>query len=82
MTTQCEFCDNPNVGNHLIECEMVLGHLFDGNTTFSFHEETSIQLVNTVKKPKRIPSTRWKNIRELCNALQGVSTHSNTMMYI
>ena len=81
MTTQCEFCDKPDEKNHLLECEMVVGFLFDGDTALSFPEETSIQLVNTVKKPKRIPSTRWKNMRELCDALRGVSTHSNTMMY-
>ena len=81
MTTQCEFCDKPDVVNHLLECEMVLAHLFDGNTTLSFPEETSVQLVNTVKKPKRIPTLRWKNMRELCDALRGVSNHASTMMY-
>ena len=77
----CEFCDKPNVDNHLLECEMVLGFLFDRNTFLSFEEETSVQLVNTTKKPKRTPSPRWKNIQELCDALRGVSTHSNNMMY-
>ena len=81
MTTQCEFCDKPNVDNHLLECEMMIGFLFGGDTTLSFPEETLVQLVNSVKKPKRIPSPRWKNIRELCDALRGVSTHSNNMMY-
>ena len=60
---------------------MVIGFLFGGDTMLSFPEETTVQLVNTVKKPTKIPSTRWKNIRELCDALRGVSTHSNTMMY-
>ena len=77
----CDFCETMDVDpNHLLECEMVIGFLFDGNTSLSFEEETSVQLVNTVKKPKKIPSPRWKNIRELCDALRGVSiNHGNTM---
>ena len=67
--------------NHLLECEMVLGHLFDGDTTLALPEETTVQLVNSIKKPRRIPLVRWRTIRELCDALRGVSIHSNTMMY-
>ena len=52
MTTQCEFCDKPDVVNHLLECEMVLAYLFAGSTTFSCSDETTIQLINTVKKVK------------------------------
>ena len=81
MTTQCEFCDKPDVVNHLLECEMVLAHLFAGSTTFSCPDETTIQLVNTVKKVKKLPSLRWKNILELCKELRGISNHASTMMY-
>ena len=70
MTTQCEFCDRPNVDNHLLECEMVLGFLFDGDTYIAFAEETTVQLVSSSKKPRRIPLVRWKTILELCNALR------------
>ena len=70
MTTQCEFCDKPNVDNHLLECEMVIGFLFDGDTTIAFPEETTVQLASSSKKPKRIPMVRWKTILELCNALR------------
>ena len=81
MTTKCEFCDKPDVGNHLLECEMVLSYLFAGSTTLSCPDETTIQLVNTIKKTKKLPVLRWKNIRELCEELRGVSTHQSTMMY-
>ena len=82
MSAQCELCDEPDVNNHLLVCEMVLSHLFGGSTTFSCTDETIIQLVNTVKKPKKLPTPRWKNIRELFEELRGVSTHPNTMMYM
>ena len=81
MTTQCDFCSENDVNGHLLDCKMVVGFLFDGNTALSFPEETSIQLVNSIKNPKKAPLTRWKNMRELCDALRGVSTHSSTMMY-
>ena len=81
MTTQCEFCDKPDVVNHLLECEMVLAYLFAGSTTFSCPDETTIQLINTVKKAKKLPTLRWKNILELCGELRGVSNHASTMMY-
>ena len=81
MTNQCEFCNKPDVDNHLLECEMVLAHLFEGSTCFSCLEETSIQLVNTVKKVKKLPSLRWKSILELCKELRGISDHTSTMMY-
>ena len=81
MTNQCEFCDKTNVENHLLECEKLVGFLFDGNTTLSFPEETYVQLVNTVKKPKKTPSLRWKSILELCKELRGISDHKSTMMY-
>ena len=81
MTTQCEFCDKPDVVNHLLECEMVLAHLFAGSTTFSCPDETTIQLINTVKKVKKLPKLRWKNILELCEELRGISTNVSTMMY-
>ena len=81
MTTQCEFCEQDDINNHLLECEMVLAYLFAGSTTFSCPEETTIQLVNTVKKVKKLPKLRWKNIRELCEELRGISNHTSTMMY-
>ena len=79
MTNQCEFCDKPDIENHLLECEMVLAYLFAGSTTLSCHDETTIQLVNTVKKIKKLPVLRWKNILELCDALRGAG--DSTMMY-
>ena len=79
MTNQCEFCDKPDIENHLLECEMVLAYLFAGSTTLSCPDETTIQLVNTVKKIKKLPILRWKNIRELCEELRG--TGNSTMMY-
>ena len=81
MSTQCEFCDKPDVVNHLLECEMVLAYLFAGSTTFSCSDETTIQLINTVKKVKKLPTLRWKNILELYEELRGVSNHASTMMY-
>ena len=81
MSTQCEFCGKADVENHLLECEMVLSYLFAGSTTFSCPDETTIQLINTVKKPKKLPVLRWKNILELCEELRGVSNHQSTMMY-
>ena len=81
MTNQCEFCDKPDIENHLLECEMVLSYLFAGSTTLSCPDETTIELVNVVKKHRKLPILRWKNIRELCDALRGVSNHASTMMY-
>ena len=81
MTTQCEFCDKPDVKNHLLECEMVLGHLFGGETVIAFPEETSVQLVVTVKKPKKLPLVRWKNLVELARDLRGETGNTSTMMY-
>ena len=80
MTTQCEFCDKPDVVNHLLECEMVIAYFFAGSTTLSCPGEMTIQLVDTVKKPKKLPVLRWKNIRELCEELRG--TGKSSMMYI
>ena len=74
MTNQCEFCDKPDIENHLLECEMVLSFLFAGSTTLTCTDETTIQLVNTVKKIKK-----WKNILELCEELRGAG--DSTMMY-
>ena len=79
MTNQCEFCDKPDVENHLLECEMVLSYLFAGSTTLNCLDEATIELVNVIKKPKKLPILRWKNIRELCVALRG--TGNSTMMY-
>ena len=81
MTNQCEFCDKLDENNHLLECEMVLSYLFAGSTTLSCPDEMTIQLVNTVKKVKKLPVLRWKNILELCEELRGVTNHSSTMMY-
>ena len=81
MTTtgKCEFCDEPNVANHLLECEMVLGYLFDGDTFLSFAEETTVQLVTSSKKPRRIPLVRWKTILDLSNALRGKMEEKSIM---
>ena len=79
-TKQCEFCDKPNVDNHLLECEMVLGFLFEGDTHISFAEETTVQLVSSFKKPRRIPLVRWKTIPELCNTM-GVKVGEKNIMY-
>ena len=81
MTTQCEFCDKPDVDGHLLVCEMVLSYLFAGSTVFTCPDETTIQLVNTVKNRKKLPILRWKNIIELCEELRGVLSHQSTMMY-
>ena len=78
-TEKCEFCDKPNVDNHLLECEMVLGYLFDGDTFISFAEETTVQLTCSLKKPRRIPLVRWKTILELSNALQGKMEEKSIM---
>ena len=80
MTNQCEFCDEPDIENHLLECEMVLSYLFAGTSTLSFPDEMIIELVNVIKKPRKLPILRWKNIRELCEALRG--TNNSTMMYM
>ena len=80
-TWKCEFCDEPNVGNHLLECEMVLGYLFDGDTFISFAEETTVQLVTSSKKPRRIPLVRWKTILDLSNALRGKMGEEKSIMY-
>ena len=79
MTNQCEFCDKPDIENHLLECEMVLSYLFAGSTTLNCLDEATIELVNVIKKPKKLPILRWKNIRELCGELRG--TGNSTMMY-
>ena len=60
---------------------MVIAYLFAGSTIFSCPDETTIQLINTVKKVKKLPTLRWKNILELCEELRGVSTYASTMMY-
>ena len=80
MANQCEFCDELDIENHLLECEMVLSYLFAGTTTLSFPDEMTIELVNVIKKPRKLPILRWKNIRELCESLRG--TNNSTMMYI
>ena len=82
MTTLCKFCDEPNAGNHLLECEMVLGHLFGGETLLAFPEEATVQLVVTVKKPKKLPLVRWKNLVELVRDLRGETGNTSTMMYV
>ena len=81
MTTQCEFCGKPNEGNHLLECGMVVAHLFSGNTTLCISDEVTIQLVDTVKRVRKLATLRWKNIRELCSELGGDSSLSSTMLY-
>ena len=72
----CEFCEERiSEFNHLLECEMVLSYLFAGSTTFSCPDDTTIELINTIKKPKKLPIVRWKNIRELSEELRAVSSH-------
>ena len=82
MTTQCEFCDKPDVNNHLLECEMVLGHLFGGETLLCFPEEATVQLVVTVKKNHKLPLVRWKNLVELARDLCGETGNTSAMMYV
>ena len=55
--------------------------VLDGNTAISFPEETTIQLVDSTRVPRKAPLTRWKTIHEIFNAFRGVSAHSGTMMY-
>ena len=78
-TEKCEFCGEPNVAGHLLQCEMVLGFLFDGDTFLSFAEETIVQLVCSSKKPRRIPLVRWKTILDLSDALRGKMGEKNIM---
>ena len=79
---ECEFCkEKVKDPNHLLECDMVLSHLFAGNISLSCPEETIVDLVTTIKKPNKLPILRWKNILELSEELRGVSSHQSTMMY-
>ena len=66
----CEFCkEEIRDASHLLECEMVLSHLFAGNVSLSCPEETIVNLVSTVKKPCKLPILKWKTISELCKEL-------------
>ena len=81
MQQTCEFCNLENIGNHLLECEMVLSHYFGGTTSLVCVEETIISLISTIKKPKRLPILRWKTIQELCKELRDSTHQQNSMMY-
>ena len=79
---ECEFCKvKVEDASHSLECEMVVSHLFAGNVSLSFPEETIVNLVTTIKKPNKLPILKWKTIRELCKNLRGISDVPNEMMY-
>ena len=81
MTSQCEFYDKPNVDNHLLECEMVLSHYFEGTTSLVCEQDTNFSLVSTVKKPGKLPILRWKTILELCEDLVKSTNPPKNAMY-
>ena len=79
---ECEFCKvKVEDASHLLECKMVVSHLFAGNVSLSFPEETIVNLVTTIKKPNKLPILKWKNIRELCKDLRETLVLPNNMMY-
>ena len=79
---ECEFCkERVQDANHLLECGMVLSHLFAGCVSLSCPEETIVDLVTTIKKPNKLPILKWKTILELCKDLRGISNLPNNMMY-
>ena len=79
---ECEFCkERVESTSHLLECDVVLSHLFAGNISLSCPEETIVDLVTTIKKPNKLPILKWKTISELCNELRGLSNLPNNMMY-
>ena len=78
----CEFCkEKVQDPNHLLECDMVLSHLFAGCISLSCPEETNVNLVTTIKKPNKLPILRWKTMSELCKELRKMSNLPNNMMY-
>ena len=80
---KCEFCNHEiKEADHLLGCEMVLAHFFGPSTTLVCQEDVNISLITTIKKPNKLPTPRWKTIRELCNDLRGISTTPNNMMYM
>lgn len=80
MVTICEFCDEPNVGNHLLECKMVIETLLEGNTALCFTKSTNIVVVDKVKWEGKLPILRWKNIKELCEDLCMWGEESESLM--
>ena len=79
---ECEFCKERVGGtSHLLECDMVMSHLFAGSISLSCPEETIVNLVTTIKRPNKLPTLKWKTILELCKELRGVSNSPNDMMY-
>ena len=79
---KCEFCEKKvQDPSHLLECDVVLSHLFAGNISLSCPEEAIVDLVTTIKKPNKLPILKWKTIRELCKELRGMSNLPNNMMY-
>ena len=79
---ECKFCPKKvDDSDHLLECDMLLAHLFNGCTSLSCPEEAIINLVSCVKNPNKLPTLRWRTILELCEELQKMTKPPNNTMY-